>query len=527
MMADETKTSAGAAAATEESPETERAEHEHDRDHDRDRESEDDKTIRLGRDLLTAEAKQKAEEESGKPIADIAYEIVGEEALPHSTIALKLRVAAEPFAKEVERFYSDLRKDVSLPGFRKGKAPIKLIRIRMGEEADRDAVTEVALNVVRQELSKRDLKPLEDPKVAEWKMAEGEPLDFEVRFDVEPKVELKEYKGLSVEVEARDITDEDIEQELLNLRQEHAAQEVAPAGTGYEPGMTLAVDLTVTGDKGQELRHLSKTNHLIEDPKVDLPEEFGDKLLGAKVGDEIVAEIKNAQTNRRGETTEHVDTYTVKVRELKVQSMPDLDDEFAKDLGEHNTLDELRAAIRADLEKSVAERFRRASIGRVIGAIVEKNPVDPPLSTIAAVQLELMVKESYRLSRFGLRLQDVVRDSGQYFKQSNDAAEFWVRQELLTKELRKVEGLEVSDEDVEKEIARLAEEAGRTPLAIRARLEANKQLDELRESLARRKMEDFLLECNTVTRIAPKEEPERSEEASEAPKSEAAAADKG
>jgi trigger factor len=291
--------------------------------------------------------------------------------------------------------------------------------------------------------------------------------------------------------------------------------------------MTLAVDLTVTGDKGQELRHLSKTNHLIEDPKVDLPEEFGDKLLGAKVGDEIVAEIKNAQTNRRGETTEHVDTYTVKVRELKVQSMPDLDDEFAKDLGEHNTLDELRAAIRADLEKSVAERFRRASIGRVIGAIVEKNPVDPPLSTIAAVQLELMVKESYRLSRFGLRLQDVVRDSGQYFKQSNDAAEFWVRQELLTKELRKVEGLEVSDEDVEKEIARLAEEAGRTPLAIRARLEANKQLDELRESLARRKMEDFLLECNTVTRIAPKEEPERSEEASEAPKSEAAAADKG
>lgn len=460
------------------------------------------KPIPIPKDELTEESKKKVEEDTGKPVEYVPYTLAGEDKQPHSILRLKFEVAPADFQKEIDKFYENLRKDVVLPGYRKGKAPVRLIRIRMGEEADRDAMASTAMNALLQEAIKRPLKLVSDPQIVSWKIEEGKPLQFEIETELEPTVELKEYKGLTVTVETREITDADVEHEIEHMRQDHAKQVSAPEGTKLAEEHSVAVDLKVEGEGGRELPHLARENWLIADINRNLPGDVASALLGHTAGETVRVPLKGTRKNRRGDEIEFTDTYVVTIREIKATELPALDDEFAKDLGEHDTIQALRDAIKKDLQEAEENRRRNASIGKIIAAIIEKNPVEAPRTRISDLEVESVMRDSYQLSRMGLRLQDVVTDAPTYFATQHSSAEFRVKQALLLPELAKLENLEVSDEDVEKEINEMAEKSGRKPLAVRARLEAEKKLDALRDELRGRKVQDFLLANNTVEKVA-------------------------
>ncbi|MCH8333773.1 trigger factor, partial [Candidatus Sumerlaeota bacterium] len=467
--------------------------------------------INVAANLLTDEAKKEQEEESGKPIPDVPYSIVSEETLPQSTLGLKFSVPAESFQKELNRFYENLRKEVMLPGFRKGRAPLKLIRIRMGEDGDRDTMTEAATNVLRQEVLKRELKLVADPKIARWRIEDGEPLEFDVEFEVEPTVELESYKGLEVSVATQEVTDATVEGELERLRHNYGTQESAPKGTKISEETSIVIDLKVVGESGSELKHLGRTNWLVGNYRNDLPGELADAISGKNIGSVVEAMIPGKRTNRRGEEIQFNDKYVATIQEIKVAKLPELDDEFAKDLGEFDTLAELRDSIRESLDKREEERQRRESIARLLASLVEKNPLDPPRSMISRLQFQSVMEDSQSLHQMGLSLGDVVQDQNAYLSSRRDQAAFLCKQALLCTELARIEKLEVVDEDVEKAISDIAEREGRKALAVRARLEADKKLDTLRDELLQAKVNDFLLEHNTV-KFEPAEPEEKKEE---------------
>ncbi len=478
--------------------------------------------IPIALELLTEKAKQEAEEQLGKPIRDMAYTLASQTAIPNSTLSLKFEVAAEEVRKELDRFYENLRKDVVLPGFRKGKAPVKLIRIRMGEEADRDAMIEIAVNVTRQETLRQQLNFVADPQVVDWSMEEGKPLTFEVHAEIPPKIELKEYKGLSVTVETQDVSDAAVDHNIEHLRQDFATWETAPAGHKFAPGDQLVVDLKVTGDKEQELKHLSRENLVLHNTS-GLPSELAEKLPGLGTGENATATIKSERQTRKGETIHSADTYQVTVKEIKIRKLPALDDEFAKDLGEeYATLAELRAGVRKDLEHREEERQKGEAVGKIVMALVEKNPIEIPPSMVHSAQIHAIHEDRLQLEQMGLNLGDVVKDPKTYLQGRWMTGELRVKQALLCGEVSKVEKLEVTDEDLEKEIARIAENSGRKPLAVRAKLEAEKKLDALRNEMVDRKITDFLLANNTVEKVAskPAEKKPEDESASETPKTE-------
>lgn len=452
-------------------------------------------------------------EEDDAPAEEVAYKLSSEERKPQAVTVLHFEVAASDFEKELARYYENIRKDVTLPGFRKGKAPVKLIRIRTGEEGDREAMSDTAVSVLRREVAKREVELLADPQIVKWKIEDGQPLEIEIEIEVQPPIELKEYKGLEVEVETQAPNDAAVDGELERMRQGQAKQESADKKKKFEPGDTLVVDLKVLGRDGEELKHMGRENWSLYDYAQQLPPELADQVEGKKQGDEITAEITNTKKNRRGEELKFTDTYRLTINEIKVTKLPELDDDFAKDLGEHDTLAELREGVRKQLEERAAEATKQASIQNILEAIVEKNPVEAPRCMIAAMQYEAVMRDTVQLRQFGMQLGDVVEDPQKYMADQQQSAEARVKAGLLRAELVKVENLEVSDDDIEQEIARLAEEAGRKPLAIRAQLEANNQLDGLRDELMSRRVNDFLLENNTVKEVAAKPPQAEGEEA--------------
>lgn len=470
------------------------------------------KPQRIGRDLLTEEAREEDASERRKLGADISYEIKSEETLPQAVTSLKFEVAADVFKAELDNYYDKLRQEITLPGYRKGKAPIKLIRIRMGEDADRDAMIHIATNTLRQEVLKREWQLLADPEIVDSEIDPGGPLTFEVHLERESEVEVTEYKGLKVTVETRDNTDAMIDEELEQLRTRNATTEAAPKGAKVAEDSAIVVDIEAVDESGNRLAEGSRSDASIGNFKNELPPELVEKVIGLTVGKSVSAGVKQTHTNRRGEPVEHTDTYTLTLKEIRVTRLPDLDDEFAKDLGQHDTLKELRASIQTDLEKREENRRRNASISKVLDAIIEKNPFDAPRALVAQARVDSMMRDSYQLSRFGLRLEDVVTDAASYMASQSGEAEKTVKSSLILKALAKSENVEVTDDDIKAEIAEMAERAGRKPLAIRAELEAEKKLDALGDSIRDRKLFDFLLENNTIEMVdAPPPEEKKSD----------------
>lgn len=470
-------------------------------DHDHDHGPE---PIQIELEELDAKAKAEAEKKRGGKYADVAYTLLTQEPRPGSVVALSVEIAKDDFLTEQAYLLKELSKDVTLPGFRKGKAPIKLLQIRLGEDAGRDTIRSLAVNVLRQEQAKQEFKHVAKPQIVEYDVDGEAKVSFVAEVEVQPSVEAKTYKGLSVEVEQAAITEQDVDARLEEQRQRGAMIEKVGEDGKVEEGDTLVVDILVTNGRGERLGHLSRDGRTINNIAQELPESLASGVIGKAVGESVEAKIEQSATNRKGEEIKHEDSWSVTVKEIRRRRVPELNDDFAKDLGDYETLADLRTKVREDLEKGAKERQRNASLGALFSKLIEANAVDAPRSLVARQQYDLVMQDTRELERFGMRLEHVIQDPEQYMNAQRKAADEMIRVALLTDAIAKAEKLEVTDADVDAEIEKLANETGRKALAVRARIEAQKQLDQFRLQVARTKLGDFLLENNTVTLVEPK-----------------------
>jgi trigger factor len=508
---------------------TAEGEHVHGPDCDHEHEHEGDegriKPITIELDDLTAEGKAEAEKQLRRSIPDRPYTLARQESRPGAVVALTFEVSAETFKIEQTALLADLRKEIVLPGFRKGKAPVNLLLKRLGDEASRDTIGALATNVLRQEQARRNWSMLTKPRVKDYDVPEGAgAVKIEIEVETTPTVELKTYKGLEVEVEKHEVDDAAVEARLEEMRRRSAVQEKANDKHEIAEGDTVTVDVEVLNADGERLQHLCRQDQTLHDWRRELPEAVAGRMAGKKAGDTVTARVANKTTNRRGEEVIHEDDTRVTIKEIRVTKLPELDDDFAKDLGDYADLNALRAKVRKDLEEAEEERRRNEGIGKLFREIVEQNPIDVPKSLVAQQQYEMIMQDSYQMQRYGLRLDQVIHDMGAYLRDQQSGADQTVRLQMAVAELTKIEKLEVTEADVDAEIKRMAEESGRKPLAVRAHLEARNQLDQLRQSLSRRKVGDFLMANNKIKLVAPKppETPEPEEQPKPAKKSEAA-----
>jgi trigger factor len=407
---------------------------------------------------------------------------------------LRVEIPIDVVNAEIERRTRDYSRRARVPGFRPGKAPVRVIKQRYRDQILQDIAHDLIPRAVGDALRACGVEAIEPPDIRDVTVEEDRPLTFTASFDTVPAFETGDYAALSLRRRPVQVGDEAVERALQRMR-ERVARFEPVEGRGVERGDTIVVDLE---RREADDRPDAHENVTVEIGSPANPPGFDDHLLGLEAGGTSTFSISYPADYEVRELANTEAGYTVKVKELKRRVLPALDDEFAKDLGEFDTLEALRARVREDLEheaRHAAEREVRADLIRQLSARV---PFEVPPSL---VEQEL----DRRLEEFARRLMDQrvdPRHAGIDWdglrENQREAAREAVAGSLYLEEVARRERLEADERDVEREIARYAERVGRTPAAVRATLEKDGGLSSVRIGLRREKAIDFLMTHATI-----------------------------
>jgi trigger factor len=269
----------------------------------------------------------------------------------------------------------------------------------------------------------------------------------------------------------------------------------------------------VTDHEGNRVAEQSQENLTVRtgEDGLQVPREVADALVGKAAGQSVEVPVtRPIRVQRAGseETREEEATWTwrAQVKEVKSVALPALDDEFAKDVGDFASLDALRERIATDLARREEDRQRDDAVGQALSKLLDTVTFDAPVSLVAQAQFRALSRDVEYLKSMGMSLEDLGEERESYWESMRRDAEQRVRADLMLEAVGSQGEIDVTDEDIDEEIGRMAEQAGRKPLAIRAQLEARKQLDDLRGHIHRRKTADHLLDQVKITRTRAKAE---------------------
>jgi trigger factor len=407
---------------------------------------------------------------------------------------LRVEIPSDIVDAEIDRVARDYSRKARIPGFRPGKAPARVIKQRFKDQILHDVAHDLIPRAVDDALRERGVEAVDTPDIRDVNVEEGQALTFTASFDTLPSFEPGDYTGLSLRRPSTRVEEVAVDEALKRLR-ERAARFETVEGRGVVDGDTVTLDLERRDAQGQSDSH--------KDINVELgakanPPGFDQELLGLEVGATKTFTIRYPADYTITELAGTEVAYTATVKGLRRRVLPELDDEFAKDLGEFETLDALRARVRQDLEHEARHTAERDTRADLMKQLATRLPFEVPAS--------LLEREiDRRLEEFARRLMDQnidPRQAGidwQAFRQSQrDVAGEAVASALVVDEVARREHLDVSDDDIEREVTRYAERTGRTPAAVRAALEKEGSMSRISSGLRREKAIDFLMSRVTI-----------------------------
>lgn len=408
---------------------------------------------------------------------------------------LTVEVDAQTFNEALDKAFKKVVKNVSIPGFRKGRVPRSIFEKRFGVEAlYQDALDLLLPEVYPKAVEEAGIEPVDRPEIDIEQIEKGSPLIFTAKVTVKPEVKLGEYKGLDVQKEDATVTDEDVENELKQLQERHAELVVKEEGK-VEEGDTVVIDFE--GQVNGEVFEGGKAeNYSLEIGSGTFIPGFEEQLIGLEAGAEKDVEVTFPEEYHAENLAGKPAVFKVKIHEIKRKELPALDDEFAKDVNEDvETLDELKANIRKRLEeekKTYAENKLRDDL---VEKAAENVEVDIPQVMIDN-ELDRMMREfEQRLQMQGLNLQLYFQFSGQdeegLREQMKEDAEKRVKYSLTLEAIANAENIEVSEEEVNEELQKMAEAYN---LSVENMKKIIGSTDHLKEDLKIKKAIDFLVE---------------------------------
>ncbi|ATH92667.1 trigger factor [Bacillus glycinifermentans] len=408
---------------------------------------------------------------------------------------LTVEVDADTFNKALDDAFKKVVKQVSIPGFRKGKVPRGLFEQRFGVEALYQDALDILLPVeYPKAVEEAGIEPVDRPEIDVEKIEKGENLIFTAKVTVKPEVKLGEYKGLGVEKDDTAVTDEDVQNELKSL-QERQAELVVKEDGKVEEGDTVVLDFEGFVD-GEAFEGGKAENYSLEVGSGSFIPGFEDQLVGLEAGAEKDVEVTFPEEYHAEELAGKPAVFKVKIHEIKAKELPELDDEFAKDVDEEvETLAELTEKTKKRLEEAKENEADAKLREELVLKASENAEIDIPQAMIDT-ELDRMMKEfEQRLQMQGMNLDLYFQFSGQdenaLKEQMKEDAEKRVKSNLTLEAIAKAEDLQVSDEEVEEELSKMAEAYNMPVENIK---QAIGSTDGMKEDLKIRKAIDFLVE---------------------------------
>ena len=403
--------------------------------------------------------------------------------------ALAFEVDSEQVQAEIDARAKQLARRVKLPGFRPGKVPLEVVKKRFKDEILGEAAEAIVNKVVFDELDGRGLKPLAPPRVEEVKLEEGQPMSFRAVFETLPLVELPDWKGLRLTARGPAVTDADVQQEIDRLREEAARYDAVEEDRATVAGDFVLLDLVwqpTDGGKGGR-----DENALIEIGNEGNHKDMNAGLEGLRLGvtkDIEVAWGEDAAPAIAGKTVR----YTVTLKAIKNKVVPERDDEFAKDLGEFDSLAALEAKVRTQLEAAEERRSDREVKAGLVEALVAKAAFEVPEALIDRHMSARTESLARGLAYQGLDPRKVGVDWKRYRESTREDSVKAARADILLDEIARREGIEVRDAEVDAELARISERSGRSREQVRAQMTKEGDLGALAARIREEKTLDLL-----------------------------------
>jgi trigger factor len=402
---------------------------------------------------------------------------------------LDLEIPAEDVSKATDRVAKEIARVARVPGFRIGKAPISLIKRRFADDIKGEVLQSLVPERVEKAVAEQKLSPVSQPQVEKLDFADGQSLKFRAVFDVLPEFELGAYKGLEIEMPPMDVTDEDVNKQLEET-QERAAAFAPVEGRAVENGDFAQLKLMGTPEGGGEPVQADSVLCHIGAEETMAP--FNEHLLGANVGDHKGFDVDYPSDYPDEKLAGKKFHYSADVTGIKTKKLPELNDDFAKDVSDAATLEELKTKIRESLEHQRDHRQRDLRRERVIGQLVKLHDFPVPESLVESqmdVRLERMVRS---LAQQGVDPRAVNLDWSALRGRQQERAKDDVKAELVIDRIASTEKIDVTDEEVEHELQHLASHSGESAEAIRARLTKQGALDRMKAKLRSDKTLDWL-----------------------------------
>jgi trigger factor len=412
---------------------------------------------------------------------------------------LDLEIPADEVTKKLESVAKEFARVARVPGFRPGKAPVSLIRRRFAEDIKGEVVQSLIPERVEKAVTEQKLTPVSQPQVEKLDFVEGQPIKFRAVFEVLPEFELGNYKDLELEMPAMDITDDDVTKTLEEMRERAAA--FAPVeGRSAENGDFVQLKLTGTPEGGGD--PIQADSVLCHIGAEETMEPFNENLRGANTGDHKNFDVAYPADYPDAKLAGKTYHYAVEVLGIKNKKLPELNDEFAKDVSDAATLDELKTKVRENLEHQRDHKHKELLREKVIAALIKLHDFPVPESLVQHqmdVRLERVVRS---LAAQGVDPRAVNVDWVTLRSRQQERASDDVKAELIVDRIASAENIDVTDEEVNHELEHAATHSGESAAAIHARLTKQGTLDRMRAKLRSDKTLDWLAQNSRIRTVA-------------------------
>jgi len=414
---------------------------------------------------------------------------------------LELEIPAETVKKAVERVAKEFARVARVPGFRPGKAPVTLIRRRFADDIKSEVLQSLVPEQIERAVTESKLVPVTQPQVDKVDFTETGPVKFRATFEVLPEFELGQYKDLEVEVDELKIEDSDVDKALDELRDRNATF-VPVEGRAVADGDYAQLKLKgIPAGGGEPIEADSVLCHVGGEETM---EPFNQNLRGANTGDHKTFDVTYPSDYPDPKLQGKTYTYAVEVLGIKEKKQPELTDEFAKDVSDATSLEELRKKLRESLEAARAHRQSEQGREKLLAQIVKSHEFPVP-EALVEHQMDSRLERTVRsLASQGVDPRAVNVDWVALRSRQKERSIDDVKAELLLDRIATAEKIDVAEEEVEKQIAAIAERSGESATAVRANLTRQGALDRMKSKIRSEKTLDWLF-SNSRTRTITKE----------------------
>jgi trigger factor len=402
---------------------------------------------------------------------------------------LTVEIPAQDVEKETDKIAREYARNAKVPGFRPGKVPLSIVHQRFGTEILQEATQKLIEQAWKDAINEHDLHPLAQPEIHDVDNKPGSSLKFTVSFEVLPPLEVKEYKGLSITMPPSEIADENVNQTIDMFREQHsqfAPLEGAEAADGHY--LTVTVDGMFEGEDSTP-SHEEDITLVVGNPQTNA--DFSNNLRGAKAGETREFDVSYPDDYHRQRFAGKKVHYSVLVKEIKEKQVPELNEDFARDLG-YEGLEAFRAKVREDLVKQARQSDEKKTREALLDMLVERQTIEIPECMVQDEMAASARRMASSLAYQGIDLNKASIDWKKLYEEDRPRAEQAVRRSIFLDAIARQESLGVTDEEIDSELQVLAEGTNKSAAAWRAQLEKEDRIQSFEQHLRQNKALDFI-----------------------------------